>query len=43
MCGAKPPLPHTSSWHGVQLSTGYVFIAMYLGKHRGNFTYNNTK
>jgi hypothetical protein len=34
MCGAIPPLPHASSWHGFYLSKGYVFMMWYEVKHR---------
>jgi hypothetical protein len=30
MHGAIPPLPHTSSWCGAQLSTGTTFILSYI-------------
>jgi len=38
MRGAISPFHNTSSWHGAWLSTGYVFMAWYLVKHRDNFT-----
>jgi hypothetical protein len=28
-----PPFPHMSSWHGVQLCTGYIPMAWFLIKH----------
>jgi len=39
MCGALPSLPHTSSWRGAYLSTGYVFRAWYLVKHMETLTF----
>jgi hypothetical protein len=33
---------HTSSGHGASVSTGYVFMALYLVKHRDNFTLSRT-
>jgi hypothetical protein len=39
MHGAIPAHPHTSSWHDVYLSTGYIFMVWYLDKHRDNFTF----
>jgi hypothetical protein len=39
MNGAVPPLPHTSSWRGFQLSTGNVFIARHSVKPRENSTF----
>jgi len=35
---ATLPLPYTS-WRGAYLSTGFVFMAWYLVKHRHNFTF----
>jgi len=32
--------PTTSLWCGVQLSTGYIFMASYFIKHKDNFTYS---
>jgi hypothetical protein len=32
MRGAIPPLSHTSTWCGDELSTGYVFMAWYIVK-----------
>jgi len=32
MHGTIPLLPHMSAWHGVQLSTGYIFMLWYLVK-----------
>jgi len=43
MCGAIPQLPHTSSGCGAYLSTGYVFLAWYLVKHRDMFTFSFSK
>jgi hypothetical protein len=37
--GAIPPFPHVSSWRGAHFSTGYVFVAWYLVKHRDNFAF----
>jgi hypothetical protein len=37
MHGTTPPVPHTSSWCGAYLSTGYIFMAWYLVKARDNF------
>jgi hypothetical protein len=36
---AVPPLPHTSSRHGVRLIVIYVFIERYLVKDRDKFTF----
>jgi hypothetical protein len=37
MCGYTYT-PYTT-WHGAQLSKGYIFMAWYLVKHRSNFTF----
>jgi len=37
MCGAISHLPYTYSWHGAQLSRGFIFM-MYLVKHGDRFT-----
>jgi len=29
----------TSSWHGAELSAGYLFMAWYLVQHRDTFTF----
>jgi hypothetical protein len=42
MCGVIPPLPHTTSWCDALLNTGYIFLALWLVKHKGNFTFNFT-
>jgi hypothetical protein len=34
-----PLISHTSSWCGNWLSTGYIFMTWYLGKHRDKFTF----
>jgi len=40
--GAILPFPHVPSWHGVELSTGHVFMAWYLVKHRDYFAFTFT-
>jgi hypothetical protein len=41
--GAIPPLPSTSSWRNVLLSTEYVFMTWYLVKHTYRFTLSFTR
>jgi hypothetical protein len=31
--GAMPPLPHTSSWRGTELSTGQLYLRLYKPLH----------
>jgi hypothetical protein len=39
MRGAMPPFHHKSSWRDAFLSTLYIFMTLFLVKHRDDFTF----